>query len=49
MLVTGAPCILDDKELELGQVRTHREVVVLKVVAPDLASHWILAGVYYFD
>jgi hypothetical protein len=49
VLATGEPCILDVKEQRLGQTRLHREVIVLRVLAPGRATHWVLAGVFYFD
>jgi hypothetical protein len=49
VLETGEPCFLDVKEYELGQVRSHSEIAVLRILAPDRATHWILAGVFYFD
>jgi hypothetical protein len=49
VLETGAPCFLDVKEYELGQIRTHSEIVVLRVLAPDRAKHWSLVGIFYFD
>ncbi len=49
ILTTGEPCILDVREQQLGQTRLRREVIVLRVLAPDRNMHWALAGVFYFD
>lgn len=49
VLETGKPCFIDVKETELGQVRAHSEIAVLRILAPDRATHWILAGIFYFD
>jgi len=49
VLETGKPCFLDVKEYELGQVRSHSEIAVLRIFAPDRTTHWILAGIFYFD
>ena len=49
VLETGEPCFLEAKEYELGQVRAHREIAVLRILAPDRVAHWVLAGVFYFD
>ena len=48
-LATDSPRILDVREQEFGQLRQHREVVVLPVLSPDRTAKWVLAGVFYFD
>lgn len=48
-LTTGTPRVLDVREEEFGQLRRHREVVVLPVLSPDRSAKWVLAGVFYFD
>jgi hypothetical protein len=49
VLETGEPCFIDVKEFELGQIRAHSEIAVLRILAPDRVTHWILAGIFYFD
>jgi hypothetical protein len=48
-LATDSPRILDVREQEFGQLRHHREVVVVPVLSPDRTAKWVLAGVFYFD
>lgn len=49
VLETGEPAMMDVKEIEAGVTRFHREAVVLRILAPDKFTHWIMAGVFYFD
>ncbi len=43
------PVIIDAKQIDDGFVHNHREAVVLPILAPDRATAWILAGIFYFD
>lgn len=49
VLETGLPALMDVKEIEAGVVRFHREAIVLRILAPDKVTPWIMAGVFYFD
>lgn len=49
VLDSGQPALMDVKEIEAGVVRFHREAIVLRILAPDKVTPWIMAGVFYFD
>ena len=49
VLETGEPTMMDVREVQAGVVRFHREVVILRILAPDKVTPWIMAGVFYFD
>ncbi len=45
---TGIPGVLDVKEYEGNVVHLHREATILRILAPDRTSHWVMAGVFHF-
>jgi hypothetical protein len=49
VLESGQPAMMDVKEVEAGVTRFHREAILLRIFAPDKVTHWIMAGVFYFD
>jgi hypothetical protein len=48
-VLSGTPQIIDSRLTNGAVEQMHLEVVILPVLAPDLASKWLLVGLFYFS
>jgi hypothetical protein len=49
VLRTGTPAIVESRMIRETVLELHLEIVLLPIMAPDLLSRWLLAGLFYFN